>query len=77
MWTVYCPSLYNTGLVSTATGYLDLVSYMAAAASNAVFANALNESGWEKVIIVWTCIMALGIVAMVADWVHSKQRINS
>lgn len=76
VWTVYCPSLYNTGLVSTATGYLDFVSYMAAAASNAVFANAVNEIGWEKVIMVWTCIMALGIVAMVADWVHSKQRIN-
>lgn len=73
VWTVYCPSLCDTGLVSTATGYLDFISYAAAAISNVVFANAVNIIGWENLVVVWSSMMATGVLAMVADyWMHRK-----
>ena len=39
MWSRYCPSLRDTGVVSSATGFLDFLSYMAAAVSNTVMQN--------------------------------------
>ncbi|MBQ9070740.1 MAG: MFS transporter [Clostridia bacterium] len=65
LWSVYCPSLRDTGMVSTATGFLDFVSYMAAAVANVVFANAVNGIGWGNLILVWTGIVALGLVVMI------------
>lgn len=65
LWSVYCPSLRDTGMVSTATGFLDFVSYMAAAVANVVFANAVNGIGWGNLILVWMGIVALGLVIMI------------
>lgn len=62
MWNRYCPSLRETGMVSTATGYLDFVSYMAASAASSLFANAVADIGWGNLILVWVGLMALGIL---------------
>ena len=62
MWNRYCPSLRETGMVSTATGYLDFVSYMAASAASTLFANAVADIGWGNLILVWFGLMALGIL---------------
>ena len=62
LWSVYCPSLRDTGMVSTATGFLDFVSYMAAALANLVFANAVGVIGWGNLILVWLGLVVLGIV---------------
>lgn len=62
LWCGYCPSLHDTGMVSTATGYLDFVSYMAAAASSSLFANAVGVIGWNGLILVWMGLMAVGIL---------------
>lgn len=62
MWSRYCPSLYDTGMVSTATGYLDFISYMAASASSTIFANAVPAIGWSGLILVWIGLMVVGIV---------------
>lgn len=62
MWSVYLPKLRDTGMVSTATGYLDFVSYMAAAASSTIFANAVASIGWGKLILIWCALMVLGVV---------------
>ena len=62
LWSVYCPSLYNTGMVSTATGFLDFVSYMAAAASSSLFASAATTIGWGNLILVWGALMLFGVV---------------
>lgn len=62
LWSRYCPSLRDTGMVSTATGFLDFVSYMAASASNTLFANAVSTIGWEKLILVWLALMILGVI---------------
>lgn len=62
IWVVYCPGLRDTGMVSTATGYLDFISYMAGAVSNVIFANAVSAIGWGNLILVWLGLMAAGVV---------------
>ncbi len=63
LWSVYCPSLKNTGMVSSATGFLDCVSYIAAAVSSTLFANAVTKIGWRNLILVWFLLMIAGIFA--------------
>ncbi len=58
----YLPSLRDTGLVSGATGFLDFMSYMAAAVSSTLFANAVSSIGWGNLILVWFGLMILGVV---------------
>ena len=62
LWSRYCPSLYDTGMVSTATGFLDACSYMAAAISSKLFANAAGALGWGPLILVWMGLMCFGVV---------------
>jgi sugar phosphate permease len=62
MWSRYCPSLYDTGLTSTATGYLDFLSYMAAATASSIFPRAKDYIGWEGLILVWCSLMIVGVL---------------
>ena len=62
MWSRYCPSLYDTGMVSGATGFLDFCSYMAASAASALFANAVSDIGWGPLILIWFGLMAAGVI---------------
>ncbi len=73
LWSRYCPSLRDTGMVSSATGFLDFLSYMAAAAANVIFANAATSIGWSKLILVWFGLMMVGIIiALPYDKFHKK-----
>ena len=62
LWSRYCPSLRDTGVVSGATGFLDFLSYMAAAASSTIFANAVGLIGWKNLILVWMGLMIVGVI---------------
>ena len=62
LFSRYCPSLRDTGMVSTATGFLDCVGYIAAAVSSTVFANAVTVIGWGNLILVWFGLMVAGVV---------------
>ena len=62
LWSRYCPSLRDTGLVSSATGFLDFLSYSAAALANVTFSGAIEAIGWENLILVWTGLVAIGVV---------------
>ena len=62
LWSRYCPSLRDTGMVSSATGFLDFLSYIAAALANLVFANAATSIGWKNLILVWLSLMVVGVV---------------
>ena len=62
LWSRYCPSLRDTGMVSGATGFLDFLSYMAASAANVIFANAAVSIGWGNLVLVWCALMALGVI---------------
>lgn len=61
IWSVYCPGLYDTGMISSATGYLDFLSYLAAAIANLIFADAVSSIGWKSLILVWFLLMAFGV----------------
>lgn len=61
LWSRYCPSLRDTGMVSSATGFLDFLSYMAAATANLIFANAATTIGWGRLILVWVGLMLAGV----------------
>ncbi len=76
LWSRYCPSLRDTGMVSGATGFLDFVSYMAAAASSSLFANAVSDIGWGNLILVWAGLMAVGIVVALPYHRFVKKNIN-
>lgn len=49
-------------MVSSATGFLNFISYMAPAASSTIFANAVSVIGWGYLILVWLLLMLLGVV---------------
>lgn len=65
LWNVYCPSLHRTGMVSTATGFLDFMSYLAAAIANLLFANAVTQIGWGNLILIWAVLMAVGVLVVI------------
>lgn len=67
LYSVYCPSLRNTGMVSTATGFLDFMSYVGAALANLLFANAITQIGWGNLILVWTGLMLLGVIVSLSN----------
>lgn len=62
LFSRYCPSLRDTGMVSSATGYIDFMSYIAAAVSSTLFANAVDNIGWGNLIIVWFMLMVFGVL---------------
>lgn len=62
LWSKYCPDLRDTGVVSSATGFLDFLSYIAAAISNVVFPGAVAVIGWKNLIAVWFGLMILGVI---------------
>ena len=74
LWSRYCPSLRDTGRVSTATGFLDFLSYMAAAASTSIFANAAVSIGWGNLILVWCGLMAAGIIVMFCPALYKQKK---
>jgi sugar phosphate permease len=65
LFSRYCPSLADTGMVSTATGFLDFVSYMSASASSTLFANSVNTIGWNNLILIWVALMLVGVAISV------------
>ena len=65
MWSRYCPSLRDTGMVSSATGFLDFCSYMAAAVSTKLFSGAVNTIGWSNLILVWFILMCFGVLTSI------------
>jgi len=64
IWSVYCPSLHDTGLVSSATGFLDFVSYGSASISSTLFANAVTVIGWNNLIVIWATLMFFGVLTV-------------
>ncbi len=75
LWSRYCPSLRDTGMVSSATGFLDFISYISAAAASTIFANAVSYIGWGNLILVWLGLMIVGvIIALPYDKVLKRKR---
>ncbi|MBQ8356174.1 MAG: MFS transporter [Clostridia bacterium] len=62
LFSIYCPSLRDTGNVSSATGFLDFMSYIAAAVANLLFTDAISSIGWGPLILIWAGLMAVGFI---------------
>ena len=73
LWSRYCPGLRDTGMVSSATGFLDFMSYMAASISSTLFANAVSDIGWGNLILVWFGLMLIGVLVAIP---HRKRIKN-
>ena len=73
LYSRYCPSLRDTGMVSGATGFIDFLSYTSAALANIVFANAATTIGWGNLILVWLGIVALGVLVAL-PWDKMKHK---
>lgn len=71
LWSCYCPSLWDTGMVSTATGFLDFLSYMAASASSSLFAGEVDSIGWQGLILIWCGLLVCGVVVAL-PWRRKK-----
>ena len=64
LWSRYCPSLRDTGAVSGATGFLDFLSYMAAAIANIVFSHLRVEGdllNWRAILTICLGLMLIGV----------------
>ena len=62
LWSLYCPSLRDTGMVSSVTGFLDFVSYMAGALASTLSARAVDAVGWRWLLLCWFGLMAFGFL---------------
>ncbi|MBE6607978.1 MAG: MFS transporter [Ruminococcaceae bacterium] len=62
LYSRYCPSLRDTGMVSGATGFLDFLSYTAASATSTFFAESVSTIGWGNLILIWAALMFFGII---------------
>ena len=72
LWSRYCPSLYDTGMVSSATGFLDFCSYMAASASTKLFANTVGSIGWGGLLLICFGLMFCGVLVAL-PWKASRR----
>lgn len=64
LWSMYCPTLKDTGIVSAATGFLVFIGYIASSLSSSLFANAVDVIGWGNLIIVWMGLMVIGALCI-------------
>lgn len=62
LWSLYCPSLRDTGMVSSVTGFLDFVSYMTGALASYLSARAVDVIGWRWLLLIWCGLMVFGVV---------------
>jgi hypothetical protein len=62
LWSRYCPSLRDTGIVSGATGFLDFLSYIAAGTMDLVTPGIVGGTGWGGMMIVCLGFMIIGII---------------
>ena len=61
LWSRYCPSLRDTGVVSGATGFLDFLSYIAAGSMDLITPRLLKIFAWDGVMLVCLGLMLFGI----------------
>ncbi len=73
LWSVYCPSLCDTGLVSGITGFLDFVSYVAAALASLMIPIIKAAIGWRNIIAILFALMVFGIAISLPYFVRRRK----
>ncbi len=74
LWSVYCPSLRDTGLVSGITGFLDFLSYTSAALSSLLIPKIVGAVGWRNTLLVPLVLMLLGVMSCLPHFVNKRKK---
>lgn len=73
LWSVYCPSLRDTGLVSGITGFLDFLSYSAAALASLLIPKLVSFVGWRNLLLTAIALMLCGVAICIPHFVVRKK----
>lgn len=76
LYSCYCPSLRDTGMVSTAIGFLDCIGYLAASGSSVFMSYIAERMGWSPLILAWLALMLTGLAVMTWETLRKKGRGN-
>jgi predicted MFS family arabinose efflux permease len=76
LWSVYCPSLRDTGFTSGATGFLDFINYAAAGVFTLIIGAVVGHIGWLGILIGLTTLMAFGLVLSLYVKKEKTQEVN-
>ena len=74
IWSVYIPSLADTGKVSAANGMLDFAGYFGASAANVMVSSVMGKIGWNGVVYMWSAFMLLGFAVAFYQGVNEKKQ---
>ena len=78
LYSVYCPSLRDTGLVSGITGFLDSLSYLAAALASLAIPKIVASVGWRSTLLIAFGLMVFGVsICLPHFFVKKKGRITA
>jgi sugar phosphate permease len=73
LYSVYCPSLRDTGLVSGITGFLDSLSYLAAALASLAIPKIVATVGWRSTLLIALGLMIFGVTICLPHFLVKKK----
>ena len=73
LYSVYCPSLSDTGLVSGITGFIDFLSYIAAALASMAIPNIVAAVGWRNTLLIAFGLMVIGASICLPHFLAKKK----
>lgn len=74
IWSVYIPSLADTGKVSAVNGVLDFSGYFGASAANVMVSSVMGKIGWNGVVYMWSLFMLLGFAVAAYQGISDRKR---
>ena len=77
LWSVYCPSMCDTGLVSSVTGFLDFLSYIAAALASLVTPKLVKLIGWDNFLFVIMALILCGVFTCALHYITRKKKTET
>lgn len=73
LWSVYCPSLRDTGLVSGITGFLDFLSYSTAALASLLIPHVIGVISWRTLLLVMALLMLIGAAICIPHFIKKRK----
>ena len=74
LYSVYCPSLRDTGLVSGITGFIDFLSYIAAALASMAIPYIVGDIGWRNTLLIAFGMMIVGTSICAVSYISIKKK---